>query len=308
MRFDFQILDRTEVEQIHEASLQVVSEVGMILRDERLCRYLQGEGFLVDEIRGLVRFPREVVEQALAAAPREVSLWSHHGDELPLKNGYLHPATYSHALHVLDYNASVPRSSTRADLVRFVRLGDALPEVHIVGPVCWVHDMPEAIQALHSAAVTMANSAKHTTVAPQSLTEAEIWTDLVAIADRNLDSYPGSTVSFVVSSTSPLQLDANTAQVLHYGAGRGIPLILSPCPIAGASSPFTIAGTLVQSNAENLWLLTLAQLIREGTPVILGGGGWTDGHAQWQPVLWLSGASSDVGSQYRVSPLLWSAP
>lgn len=271
MQFDFRIFNSEEAEQIHEASLRVVSEVGMVLRDEDLLRYLQRQGISVDETRSLVRFPRQVVEQALAAAPREVSLWSHHGEELPLKKGYLHPGTYSHALNVLDYGASVPRSSTQADLVRFVRLGDALPEVHIVGPVCWAHDLPEAIQALHAAAATVANSAKHTQAAPQSLAEAQIWTDLAAIADQNLESCPGSTLSFVVSSTSPLQLDANTAQVLRYGAERGIPLILSPCPIAGATSPFTIAGTLVQSNAENLWLLTVAQFVREGTPVILGG-------------------------------------
>lgn len=271
MRFDFQMLDPADFEHIHRASLRVVSEVGMALEDEGLRRFLQGQGIPVDETRRVVRFPRQVVEHALAAAPREVSLWSHQGDELPLKSGYLHPATYANALNVLDYGAAAPRSSTRADLARFVCLGDALSEVHIVCPVCWACDMPEATQALHSAAATMTNSAKHTEVAPQDLAEAQIWTDLVAIADRNLDSHPGPTLSFVVSSTSPLQLDANTAQVLRYGAERGIPLILSPCPIAGASSPFTIAGTLVQSNAENLWLLTLAQLINEGTPVILGG-------------------------------------
>lgn len=271
MQFSVQMLPPEDLERIHLASLRVVSDVGMALEDDGLRVFLHDQGIPVDEMSHVVRFPREMVEQALAIAPREVSLWSHHGDELPLKSGCVHPATYANALNVLDYGAPAPRHSTRADLVRFVRLGDTLPEVHIVCPVCWALDMPEAAQTLHSAAATIANSAKHSEAAPQNLSEAQIWTDLVAIADRNLYPLPGPTLSFVTSSTSPLQLDANTAQVLRYGAERGIPLILSPCPIAGASSPFTIAGTLVQSNAENLWLLTLAQLINEGTPVILGG-------------------------------------
>lgn len=271
MQFAMQLMTSEEIQRIHDASLRLISQVGMVLADDALRSLLQSRGIPVDDSSGVVRFPREVVEQALAAAPRQFSLWSHKGDELPLRPGLEHPSTYANALNVLDYGSQAPRPSTREDLERFVRLGDALGEIRIVCPVCWALDKPQATQGLHSAATTVAHSAKHTEAAPQHLTEAEIWTDLAAIADRNLDPRPGPTLSFVVSSTSPLQLDANTAQVLRYGAERKIPLILSPCPIAGASAPFTIAGTLVQSNAENLWLLTLAQLINEGAPVVLGG-------------------------------------
>jgi trimethylamine--corrinoid protein Co-methyltransferase len=271
MHVDFQMLDPKDAEQIHQAAIQVVSQVGMVLEDEELFQFMQRQRIPADETSRVVRFPRQVVEQALASAPRQVSLWSHQGDELPLQLGHLHPSTYSNALNVLDYAADAPRSSTLDDLVRLVRLGDALSEIKIVGPVCWAQDMPPLVQDLHSAAATITNSAKHANVAPQDLKEAQIWADLATIADQDLDPHPGSTLSFVTSSTSPLQLDGNTAQVLRYGAERSIPLILAPCPIAGAASPFTIAGTLVQAHAENLWLLTLAQLINEGTPVILGG-------------------------------------
>lgn len=270
MQVDFRVLDPGDAERIHEAALHVVSEVGMALRDRGLQGLLQTHGISVDETSDVIRFPTGLVRQALAAAPGEVTLHSHEGDELPLTAGRTYVSTYANALNVLDYGADEPRRSTLDDLVGFVRLGDAMPEVSIVAPVCWARDKPAAVQDLHSAAGTLTSSTKHTNVGPHDLKEARIWTDLASIAKRRQD-LPNSTLSFVTSSTSPLQLDANTAQVLRYGAERSIPLILAPCPIAGASSPLTIAGTLVQATAENLWLLTLAQLVNEGTPVILGG-------------------------------------
>jgi len=266
-----QILADGDAEKLHRASLRIISEIGMILQEPVLCDMLRHKGFDVDESTGVVRFPPEIVEEALRTAPKDLTLFSHVGDPLPLRQGFCHPGTYSNALNVLDYGATSPRQSTQADLERLVRLGDALEEVSIVGPVCWPQDQQTDLQDLNAAAVTLGRSTKHTQAAPMTLTEAEIWYELSQIADKATGPHPGPTLSFVASPTSPLLLDARTARVMRYGAERSIPLILSPCPMSGATSPLTIAGTLVQSNAENLWMLTLAQLFNEGAPVILGG-------------------------------------
>lgn len=271
MGANIQMLADGDAEKLHRASLRIVSKVGMVLEEPGLCNLLRNKGHEVDGTTGVVRFPPETVEAALRAARRELTLASHGGDPLPLRPGACHPATYGNALNVLDYGASSPRSSTLADLERLVRLGDALDEVSIVCPACWPQDQPAALQDLLTVAATLSHSAKHTLAAPQTPVEAEIWYELSQIADRAAAAHPGPSLSFVVSSTSPLQLDGRTARVLRYAAERSIPLKLSPCPIAGATSPLTIAGTLVQANAENLWMLTLVQLLNEGAPVVLGG-------------------------------------
>ncbi len=269
MEFHFRFLSEGDIERIHENSLRVLNEIGMSLRDDEICRFLKKQGISVEG--NLVRFPPEAVEEALKVAPRDFSLYSHDGQELPLKPGYVHPSTYTNALNVWDYGARSLRPSTKEDLEKFVLLGDALPEVHIVAPACWARDMPEATQGLHSAATVLANATKHTNAAPQNRAEAKIWADLVSIADGELEPKVWPTIHFAVSPTSPLQLDSDTAQTLRYGAERDIPLVVASCPMAGATSPYTITGTLIQANAENLFLLTLAQLIHEGAPVIVGG-------------------------------------
>jgi trimethylamine--corrinoid protein Co-methyltransferase len=76
---------------------------------------------------------------------------------------------------------------------------------------------------------------------------------------------------FVVSPTSPLQIDPETCQVLQHGVSHGVPLLISPCAMAGATSPLTMAGTAVQTHAEFLGMMVIAELLGEGSPVIYGG-------------------------------------
>jgi trimethylamine--corrinoid protein Co-methyltransferase len=69
---------------------------------------------------------------------------------------------------------------------------------------------------------------------------------------------------------SPLHLDTSVTDILIEWCRRGLPLVLSSAPMAGSTSPVTLAGTLVQLNAEQLSGVVLSQLVRPGTPVLAG--------------------------------------
>jgi trimethylamine--corrinoid protein Co-methyltransferase len=70
---------------------------------------------------------------------------------------------------------------------------------------------------------------------------------------------------------SPLQLAIDPTQKIVYMASKGLPVICGTGKVGGATSPVTLAGALAQGTAEALGGLTVAQLKREGTPVIFGG-------------------------------------
>lgn len=74
----------------------------------------------------------------------------------------------------------------------------------------------------------------------------------------------------ICSVVSPLQMDQAQAEGLLITADYGQPLAISPEGIAGATSPVTLAGLLVQENANILAHITLAQIFRPGTPVFYG--------------------------------------
>ncbi len=69
----FSVVELADVERIHELSLQVLAETGILLHYPPARQLLAAHGASVDEARQVVRIPRQLVEQALASAPREVT-------------------------------------------------------------------------------------------------------------------------------------------------------------------------------------------------------------------------------------------
>jgi trimethylamine--corrinoid protein Co-methyltransferase len=75
----------------------------------------------------------------------------------------------------------------------------------------------------------------------------------------------------IVGALTPLKYDARMLEALMEYAAAGQPQIIASLAIAGATGPVTMAGTLALQNAEVMAGIVLAQLVREGTPVIFGG-------------------------------------
>jgi trimethylamine--corrinoid protein Co-methyltransferase len=69
---------------------------------------------------------------------------------------------------------------------------------------------------------------------------------------------------------TPLVLNAETARKMAATIERGIPFIYSNYGMSGATTPITPGGSLVMLTAELLGGLVYAQLLKAGTPVILG--------------------------------------
>ncbi len=74
----------------------------------------------------------------------------------------------------------------------------------------------------------------------------------------------------IVNANTPLQLDVTMTDVLIKFAEYGQPLVIAPCDMAGTTSPVTLAGTIAMSTAEALGTIALAQMVRPGTPVVMG--------------------------------------
>jgi trimethylamine--corrinoid protein Co-methyltransferase len=263
------ILNESDIERIHAQALKVLSDVGVRVNNGEICSFLEKKGIPVDG--QTVRFPPEAVDWALKVAPRDVTLFGRNDDVLPLKPGHCYLSTYSDASNVCDYGAAGLRSSTRQDLINFVRLGQAMLEISIVGPVCYARDVPQPVQLLRSAEQVVLHSSKHINVGPLNLEEARIWGELAQLAEPGTSISDKPTVSMVVSPVSPLQLDYDTSTVLAYAAKRRVPLVIASCPMAGGTSPLALVGTIVLHLAEDLFVLTIAQFLNEGTPSVLGG-------------------------------------
>jgi trimethylamine--corrinoid protein Co-methyltransferase len=266
-------LTEAETERIHEGALRVLEKTGIVLHDDGILALLGEAGCPADGETRRVRLPPAVVNEAVSRAPAVVGLYNRVGEQvMALGGGSFHARTSSGATGVLDLRDGRRRAPTVQDAVDAVRLADALPHIHGVSAMAvQPADLPVGIADLQAVRIALANTVKPLgyVCLNEHLVDAVVgMAEAVAGGQDALRRRPILTA--LAESTSPLQFVSGQLTVLRAFASRGLPLTLHAHPIAGFTAPVTLAGELVITHAEILALVTMAQLIRPGTPVVYG--------------------------------------
>ncbi|MEL6981872.1 MAG: trimethylamine methyltransferase family protein, partial [Actinomycetota bacterium] len=89
------------------------------------------------------------------------------------------------------------------------------------------------------------------------------------IDDTTLDAEPS--LWSVINASSPLRYDTPMLTGVLELSARNQIVCITPFTLAGAMAPITLAGALVQQNAEALAGIALTQVVRPGSPVLYGG-------------------------------------
>lgn len=267
------VLPERTLERIHRATLQVLERTGVEVRSDALVRRLAAAGARTDEHARRVRFPPELVAEALGLAPRTLLLAGRDPAcdlELDGTTGYL--AVDGNAAEVLDLATGERRPSTTADLAEITRVADALPEIGF----CWqpvaARDTPLPVQPLHELHVQYANTTKHvqlmTAALPEQARGAVRIAAIVAGGEAELRARP--ILSSFQTSLSPLTYDGPALEAAVVYAEAGVPAGFVAMPISCATAPATRAGALVQSNAEILAGIVALELLVPGAPTFYG--------------------------------------
>lgn len=262
-----------EVERIHNGALQVLAQTGIIIHDENVLSLLEEAGCWTDREDRRVRIPGRLIEDALVRAPSIATLYNRHGEQaMALGSGSLHARTSSGATGIFDLDSGQRREPTCQDAANAARLADALRHVHGVSTMAvQPADVPPTMVDLHTVKIALANTVKPLgyVCLNEGLIESVLaMVTLVAGGEEALRQRP--IITGLAESTSPLQLVSSQLAVLRAFALRGLPLTLHAHPMAGFTAPVTLAGELVITHAEILALVTIAQLIRPGAPVVYG--------------------------------------
>jgi len=267
----FRLLERDEIEEIHASTLQILERVGVEVRNENALRLLKENGCEVEERR--VRIPEELVAEGLKKAPSEIELYSRDGDRSLLIGGdnvVYNPG--SAAIYFLDSETGEIRRGTSRDLELLVRLADALEHIGAQSTAIVPSDVPDVVADLYRLYIVLRNSDKPIITgafSKQGLIDMAEMLNAAVGGPEELRRRPRAI--FDCCPTSPLMWGDVTAQNVIDLAERGIPAEIIAAPQIGATGPVTIAGSLVQANAEILSGIVIAQLKRAGTPVIYGG-------------------------------------
>jgi len=301
------VLDQSEMERIHARSLQILETAGVCVRDRECREILVRSGAKTDPDGERVYLPGRLVEECLAVAPSR--FWLHRQDGTAIEIGTNTRVFGSLVIDpwIIDYETQKPRRPVLDDVARNTRLGDALDNVDFLHrmdlpPV----DVPSEHAYIRTLEVFAVNTTKPMLAAPASRESLAHWLELADIlaGGRPLAEHP--ILSFFAPVTTPLTFHALNAEIMKEGVRRGLPLCAQTEPIAGTTAPLTFAGGLLMGNCENLFLVTMAQLLKPGAAIAYSvGNALTDmrtGHAIFYPadkMLWKI-ASAQMARFYRL--------
>ena len=260
-------LDDNACNQIHQASLRVLKEVGYQVRDEHLIEMLQEGGAQLTE--GHIHLSENQILDALESTPRQFKVSDRIGNSFVLGDDSQHIT--SSTLDSLRYRCrdGTIRPALLKDLVQTVRLCDALPEMEIVRAYAVPDDYRGIEREVRVIESVLSNSAKHCWMSAASIENARCWFEIIDILD-GLGKHEFPCFSVMVSPHSPLSVNEVVSYITIESARRGLPIICSAMPLAGGTAPITLAGTLTLANAETLFLLVCAQTVRPGLPFVYG--------------------------------------
>jgi len=259
------IIQKENLDRIHAATLQVLSQTGIKLSHPEITSHLLDHGAACREDRILI--PADLVEYCISLIQTRVCL---QGRDPLKKIDLTSPSFFAHNVggvpNVFELTSQSRRPATRADNITATRLLDALPNVSSITPLYTPQDVPGVEMTLWMIYDTLNNPTKpFRSPGIQTGDEVRALSEMVQIA------CPAGEVAVGVSPISPLTFPDNIVEAIVAVARFGLTLGPLPCPILGATSPMSIAGGLVQQNAEVLAAVIIAQLVRPGTPIIYKG-------------------------------------
>lgn len=293
-------MNETQVSLIHRASVEILSNPGLVCFNRAAAEILDGGGAKVEPISGSalptwsVSIPEKVVADALEAAPKEIKLGARNPDNALVMRGdesrvyfisgsetniwldvefptYVKKSDPGVEIQVPEFHA---RRGTVADLCQSAHVCEHLETLD--GYIRTVNiqdkDITEDNKDVNKYFASLNNTTKHVMSGLTSLKQLDNvvgMAELIVGGKEQLKENP--IISFITCLVkSPLQFVDDTTESFMEICRRGLPVVVSSSPQAGSSAPMKESGIMAQINAEVLAGITLGQLVNPGTPVLYG--------------------------------------
>ena len=271
MRVQCQILSEAEKQIIHRESLRILVRVGVLFHSQKARQILEKNGAQVDGDTKIVRIPEELVDQALAWAPKAFTL----GARAP-ENDFVLPSPSSGyvldngGIYIRDFKTGRRRITNFQDNIDLLRVFSEMQFAALVWPTT-VHEFDPRSATVKA---TIA-SFMHTWLHIQDELERP---EHVPFIIEALEAVLGSAeavrerkiYSVVYCTLPPLGHEGHMCDAYLELLDYEVPICIYPMPCAGSTGPASLFSNIAMANAEALSALVLFQLAKPGTPIIMG--------------------------------------
>ena len=271
-------LTEDQLDLLHKASLEIMARTGMRFYGQEAVDLFKKGGADVSD-GNLVRIPPQLTEWALKVAPKEITIHDRNGrPAMSFEKGRCYFGVGSDCLHIYDPYTSPfydpgSRGRRRAvleDVIRGVRLVDALPHLDFLMSMFIPADVPVQTYERHQMKVMLQESTKPIIFCGIEAASTRYAVEMASVVAGGLDSLQRSPfIINYINTVSAFRHNEEAVQRLLFAAERNLPTIYAPANCRGTTAPMTVAGMMALGNAGQLAGLVLSQLKREGSPFIL---------------------------------------
>jgi trimethylamine--corrinoid protein Co-methyltransferase len=269
----FEVLSKDQLQELFDGVLQVLENTGLDVQHEEARQILEETGAWVDGER--VRIPAYLVKRSLDMAPRSFTIFARDGNpkhNIRIGPGRAHFGPGPTPPNFIDVDTLERRPYLKSDAAIVAKVCDALPNIDFCESLGTISDVHHQLAASYEFGVMFPNTSKPIVAWSYGKDDAE---DIhkMAVAEAGGQEAFEKRPNYVhyCEPLSPLVSTFEALDKLIFSARNRVPVIFTPCPLAGGTAPITAAGIIVQAAAESWMGLTVAQAIRPGLPFFMGG-------------------------------------
>jgi trimethylamine--corrinoid protein Co-methyltransferase len=272
----FQVLTEEEIEAIYFSALSVLYETGVRVYDQEGVEVAYSGGAIVEDTKedsSLVKIPPWLVDKALATLPRKVVvIGPDRKHKMELYKDQIYFGTGSDCPFVLDPYTGERRRAIYKDVKNLAKLAQALPNIDFHMSLGIVQDVQIGTYDRWQYLAMLEGTNKPINITAVDIDGLKDQLEMAYIRVGGKEEWrKGPIFSLYIEPVSPLSHSQEVVQKLLFATDNEIPYVYTPCPLAGATSPCTLAGTAVQALTESLFGIVLSQIRKPGAPLIIGG-------------------------------------
>jgi len=266
------LLSKDELDQIHNSTLEILENPGLIIPSKRVLEILERAGANVNHEKNSVTIPPNIVGEALKKAPKTMRYGARNPKyDILLEKKQTYFTTDGYGVFIKDVKTGERKSSTSEDLAQWARIVDSLNKIHVLWPSVTPTELPDHLQRIHGLITCLDNAEKHVEFFAIDAEEARYEIEIAAAVVGGREELKRRPVfSAVQCPIAPLKYDRGLIEAVIEFANAGIPVVPLSMPMAGQTGPATLAGTLAITSAEILGSLVVSEFANPGAPVLYG--------------------------------------
>ncbi len=273
MRPTVQVLTPRQIGAILADATRILAEIGIEVRGAALRQRLLDAGLPLDASSQRVLFPPDVVDRALASAPRSITLYDRAGQpHAELAGDRVHFVPGSSGLYVFDHRSGARRPALTVDFADYVRLASGLEHIAYLATAFSTADVPPQIADAWRLYLVLTQAQRP--LVSGAFTEHGVprMAEMLALFRRDrADMAARPQAIFTITATGNFRYSEDSCQNLLDCVEWGIPVEIVPVTLMGLVAPVTVVGATVFHTVDVLAGIVMAQIVRPGAPVLFGG-------------------------------------